>query len=607
VVGLAVVAAVPSSWLRPEPGPYKALSQALQVAGTRIVAERSGPLGRVDVVASPRVPFRHAPGLSFASVSEPPPQLGLFIDGDGMDAITAPGDDPRRLEFLGATTGALGFRIAEPRSVLVLGAGGGLEILRARHLGATQVEALELNAQVVSLLRRDFGDYTGGLTDQPGVTLRVGDARDFLSSHDRRYDLIQMSLVGAAGAGGLAGLSEDYLHTVEAFATYAAHLNPGGWLSITRYVQVPPRDGLKLLATARAALDVAGVDAAAQRLLMIRSWQTVTLLIKNGVVSASDVARMRRFCDELWFDVAWYPGMSRAEANRYNELAEPWFYDGARALLGAGSRSLIASYPFDIRPATDDRPYFQNFFRWSSFEEAWRTRGRGGMSLLEAGYPVLAATVVQALLAGALLILAPLVVLRRRTAAMHGRARILLYFACIGLAFLFIEIVFLQKLMRVVHQPTVAMAIALGTFLVSAGLGSRRAARDPGTLRGRRRLARFVAAIVVLGGLYSVVFDPLLASLGHWATAARGVVAVLLLAPLAFLMGAPLPLALREVQAPLLPWAWGINGCASVVSPALATLLAIDAGQTIVLWLALALYALTVVVFPVTSTGRDAA
>jgi hypothetical protein len=597
-LGMALIAVFPGQWLRPEPGPYKGLSQALRIDGTRVIVERSSPLGRISVIESPRVPLRHAPGLSLMAASEPPPQLGLFTDGDGMDTITAADADPRRLEFLSAATGALAYRIATPQSVLVMGAGGGLEILRARHLGASRIDAIELNAQIANLIRGDFRDYTGGLLEQPGVELEVGDARGYLASSPRRYNLIQMSLVGSAGAGGLAGLNEDYLHTVEAFRLYLSRLNPGGFLSITRYVQVPPRDGLKLLATTIAALEAAAVPAPGRRILMIRGWQTVTLLVKHGDVTAAEIARMQEFCDQYAFDVAWFPGMPRDLANVYNELREPWFHDGARALLGPGRDRYLANYAFDIRPATDDRPYFQNFFRWSSFTEAWQARGRGGMALLEAGYPVLAATVAQALLAGFLLIVAPLVVLRRRADTSRGKGRVFVYFACIGLAFLFVEVAFLQKLLRFVHHPTVALAVVLATFLIAAGAGSFWTARGTRPDSGRRHLAIAVAGIVIVGALYSVAFDPMLARLDPWPTAVKAAVAAVLLAPLAFLMGAPFPLALRELEAPLVPWAWGINGCASVVSPTLATLLAVDFGFTAVLWLALSIYAITLPAFP---------
>jgi hypothetical protein len=594
--GLSLTLLVPAAWLRPEPGQYKALSQTLQVSGTRVLHERSGLLGRVTVIESPRVPLRHAPGLSLTSASEPPPQLGLFTDGDEMDAITAATDDPQQLDFLAETTSALAYAIARPRSVLVLGAGGGLEILRARQLGATRIDAVELNPQVVEQLVRDYRDYSGGLANAPGVSLYVDDARGYLSTHARRYELIQLSLVAAA-AGGLGGLSEDYQHTREALELYYERLAPNGFLSMTRFVQVPPRDGLKLLATTIAALEARGVAYPGGRLLAIRGWQTVTLLVKKGDVTDEEIARTRAFVDRHGFDVAWYPGMPRALANRSNVLPEPWFYDGTRALLGPGAQRFIASYPFDIRPATDDRPYFQNFFRWPAFMEAWQSRGRGGMALLEAGYAVLAATVLQALLAGILLIVVPLVLLRRQAPASAGRGRVLVYFTSIGLAFLFVEIVFLQKMQLVVHHPTVALALVLGIFLIGAGAGSYWTARVS-SAEARRTLVVAVCGILLLGALYSALFDALLAALSGWPLAARGAVAALLLLPLAFLMGTPFPLALRELTESTVAWAWGINGCASVVSPALATLLAIDFGLTTVLLLALLIYVAAISAFP---------
>jgi hypothetical protein len=664
VLGLAAIIAIPTASLRFEPGPYKGLSQALLIEGARVTLERSGPLGRVSVIESPRVPLRSAPGLSLGSTSEPPDQVGVFTDGDNLQVITAASDDAGRLAFLGETTSALGFHVATPRSVFVPGAGGGMEILRAKYLGAERVDAVELNPQVAELLREEFGDYTGRLLDRPGVHLHVGDARGFLAAQDRRYDLIQMSLTGGASGGGLGGLNEDYLHTVEAFRLYLDHLAPGGFLSITRWAQVPPRDGLKLIATMVAAMEAKGetsgvtnrdpsammnrdasgepnqlpkVDVA-ERLLMIRGWQTFTLLAKNGAVTPGEVQRMREFCERHSFDLVWYPGIQASETNIYNQLPAPWYFQGAQALLSSTDRGdradeaarderpddavrndrvggaarnkladeaarnvraeFIANYPFDIRPATDDRPYFHNFFRWPVLTQAWAARDRGGMALLEAGYLLLVITLVQALLAGLVLIVAPLLLFApvARTSR-RVRWQVFAYFSGIGLAFLFVEIAFLQKLVLLVHHPTVALAVVLATFLLGAGAGSAWSSRVP-PAQSRRMLVGAVIGIVLLGTLYGAVFDPLIAAMAAWSTVARAFVAAALLAPLAFCMGLPFPLALRELDEPLVPWAWGINGCASVVSAALATLLAVDFGFSAVLWIALALYVLVLAAFP---------
>jgi spermidine synthase len=588
-LALVAVLALPDTVLKFEAGPYKGLSQALLVDGTRIVVERSSPLGRVTVIESPRVPLRSAPGLSLVSTSEPPSQLGLFTDGDDLQAVTAASDDATALAFLEQTTSALAYRIAAPRTVLVVGMGGGMEILRARHFGARHVDAVEQNPQVADLLREDFRDYTGGLLDDPAVELYVGDARGFLSTRERRYDLIQMSLTGGGG-GGFGGLNEDYLHTVEAVELYLQHLAADGFLSITRWGQVPPRDSLKLVATVVAALEASGAMDVHRRLLMIRGWQTATLLVKNGTVTPRDVQRARATCDALSFDVVWFPGIRPADVNTYNQLAEPWYYDGVRALLGSGRDDFIAEYAFDIRPATDDRPYFGNFFRWPGLVDAWQAKDRGGMALLEAGYVVLAGTLVLAVLAALVLILLPLALFAPLVRADRKlRWRVLAYFGAIGLAFLFVEIAFLQNLVLLVHHPTIALALVLATFLLGAGAGSAWSGRIP-LSRSRRALGAAVLAVVVLGAVLSVTFDALIVQLAGASTMTRALAGAGLLAPLAFCMGLPFPLALRALEEPFVPWAWGINGCASVVGAVLATLLAVDIGFSGVLWIALALY-----------------
>ena len=598
VVALAAVAAIPGAVLRFEPGPYKGLSQALLVTGTRIVLERSSPLGRVTVVESPLVPLRVAPGLSLGSTSEPPPQLGVFVDGDDLQAVTAVSHDERRLAFLAQSTAAVGYRIASPRRVLVIGAGGGMEILRAKILGARHVDATELNPQIAQLLAEDLRDYTGGLLDDPAVRLHVGDARGFLAASRERYDLVEMSLSGGGSAAGLGGLNEDYATTVEALELYLSRIEPGGYLSITGGTQVPPRDALKLVATAVEALDDLGVPQVAGRLALIRGWQTATLLVKNGQLTAEEIRRLREFCDEWSFDLAWFPGIRTTDANVYNQLPGPWYYEGVQALLGPGRDAFISAYPFDVRPATDDRPYFHSHFRWTTLGEAWRSRDRGGMALLEAGYVVLALTLVVALTAGLALIVLPLVLAAPLAGVQPSmRWRVLAYFAALGLAFLFVEIAFLQKLTLLVHHPTIAMALVLATFLLAAGAGSAWSSRVP-PQRGRRVLALAVTGIVVFGVICSVTLDALVAGLAAWPVAARGLLCVALLTPLAFCMGIPFPLALRALDEPLVPWAWAINGCLSVASATLATLLAVDFGFATVLWVALALYVFVPAVFP---------
>jgi hypothetical protein len=164
-------------------------------------------------------------------------------------------------------------------------------------------------------------------------------------------------------------LTESYLYTVEALQEYLAHLTPNGYLCITRWLKVPPRDALKLFATALLALEKRGVADPAKRLLLIRGWNTSTLLIKNGEISPQDIEATRKFTEQRSFDLAYYAGITPQETNRFNRLEEAFLYDGATALAGPGRAGFLERYKFDLRPTWDDRPYFFDFFKWRSLSE----------------------------------------------------------------------------------------------------------------------------------------------------------------------------------------------------------------------------------------------
>ena len=168
---------------------------------------------------------------------------------------------------------------------------------------------------------------------------------------------------------------------------------------------MPPRDSLKLFGIAIEALRESGVAAPGEHLAMIRSWNTTTLLISNRPLNERDIAAIRSFANSRSFDTAFYPGMPAVEANRFNVLDEAYLYQGATALLGPEADDFRRRYKFHIAPATDNRPYFFHFFKWDSLGEVLALRKRGGAGLIEWGYLVIVATLVQAVVAGGLLIL----------------------------------------------------------------------------------------------------------------------------------------------------------------------------------------------------------
>lgn len=614
LAALACVAALLLLMLVPQgvplsPNTFKPLQQQLQVMGAQVVAERSSPLARLTVVESPKVPLRHVPGMSLNAPQSPPEQLGLFSDGDAMTAITRFDGEAAKLDYLAYTPEAAAWALlpAEPR-VLILGAGTGMPVLLALHHGAGRIDAVEVNPDVVALMGGPFADYSGQLYARPEVRLIVSEARRYTSITDQRYQLIELPLLDAfnAASAGLYAVNESYVYTVEAFRTYLSRLAAGGVLSVTRWVRLPPREGVKLFAIAVAALEQQGITKPGNHLIWLRGWRTATLLVRLTPFTEREVEKIRRFAATRSFDLAWAPGMHAEEANRYNRLSRPWFHSAARAILGDHRDQFFQNYRFHVTPATDVQPYFYRFFRWSLLPELIRLRRQGSTFLQETGYLVLAVTLLQALALAGLLLLAPLVIQQRfRRGAQAPAWRQHAYFFLVGLAFMFVEIIAIQLFIRYLAHPLYAVAVVLAAFLVFAGLGAWASLRVSST--GRRRTAAFATGtIVLLVLLYLWGLDPLFDATLGWPDPWRIGLSIALIAPLALCMGFPFTLGLSALSGRMrsaIPWAWAVNGFASVLGATLATLLAIHLGLAQVLLVAGWLYLLAWLCWPVPAKG----
>jgi spermidine synthase len=579
------------------------MTVALTAPGTRILTQRWTPLGLLTVVESPDIPFRHAPGLSLGATAEPPSQLGVFTDAESLTAITRFTGELDALAYLAQQTMALPYDLLERPRTLILGAGGGADVLRALYHGAAHIDAVELNPELAKLVQEDFAGFAGGIYGRADVTLHAAEARSFVEgSRGQRWDLIEVALLDSytAAAAGVLVLGESALYTVEALRAYYRHLAPGGLLAITRWLRSPPRDPIKLFATAVMALERLGIERPGDQLAMIHGWDTATLLVKSGRFTTSEVEAIRAFAAARSFDVAWYPGMPEREANRFNRLPEPSLYRTATVLLGPDSEQFFEDYKFHVVPATDDQPYFFRFFKWKLLPELWAARAQGGLTQADTGYLVVLATLAQSAAASLVLILLPLTVLRPipHRHRVIGRWRVAIYFMALGFGFIFIEIAFIQRFTLFLGHPLAAVAVVLAAFLVFAGFGSGVSQR----FSERRRFAVAIAAASIVGiaGLYLLALPFIFLSLIALPLLAKAAIATCLIAPLGFAMGLPFPLGLGQVaaEAPgLVPWAWGINGCASVVGAVLASILAMHLGFTVVVCLALALYAAGTIVF----------
>ena len=606
---------IPEQWLVLNPSIYKEQSQTLNIKGTKIIERRSSPLGLLSVVESPDVPFRYAPGLSLNTDSVLPSQIAVFTDGDGMTTITHVenniNEDRGSLRYLTHMMSALPYQLLYKPDVLVLGAGGGVEVLQGLFYQAGHIDAVEINPQMVNLVRENYAEFAGRIYDDESVRIHISDARGYVNRSDEHYDLIQLALLDSfnASSAGLYSLNESYLYTVEAVDEYIGHLTENGILALTRWIKLPPRDSLKLLATAIDALKIRGIKNPEQHLVLVRSWNNSSLLIKQRPFKKTELEKIRQFTQNHGFDLAYYPGITVGETNQFNILEPDYFYIGALALLGEQRDAFVKQYKYNIEPATDDRPYFFHFFKWILLADVISLPANQGILLIEWGTMIVGMTFTQAVIASIGLILLPLWIYRRgnklaRREIKNGEIKqesisclsVFTYFFAIGMAFMFIEMAFIQKFILFLSHPLYAVAVVLCAFLVFAGVGSAFA-------KIFIKKFSYVSIIFFIIGccvIYIVLLPEIFKILLGQPDVIKIVLSLIFIAPLAFFMGMPFPIGLSNLavtSSQMVPWAWGVNGCSSVISSVLAILLAMNFGFNIVIVFALGFYVLAVIVY----------
>jgi len=575
---------------------FKTLPALMDLPDARIVAQRWSPLGTIDVVSSPAI--REAAGMSLTCTDELPPQMALVVDADSVSAVTNYSGERSRLAYLDCLTSAAVYHAAPAKeahdaTVLVVGAGGGTDILVARYAGIHRIDALEVDPNVVSLMQDELRDFSCNVYGLPGVNVITSEARAFFDTTTRMYDVIQISLLDSfsASAAGVLALNESYLYTVEALRSYLDHLKPDGILSITRWLKMPPRDNIKLFATAVEALESFPETSPAEHIIQLRGWKTCTTLIKRTPYDGAEIDAVIEFCRNHSFDLCYFPGIEPDIVNHYNVLERPFLYEAAKQLLGPDRHEYYRANLFNITPASDDRPYYFHFFRWSSLPELRRMLGTQWVPFVEWGYVILLATLVIAVPLSAMIILLPLLWLRRPAHDKRSFVLVLAYFFALGAGYMFVEMVFIQKLARIMPHPIFALAATLTIFLVGSGLGGLMSVRIARTFR-RPVLVAF-ACIAGALAFYVLIVDIAIPSAEFASPIMKQLAACVIAFFLAFFMGIPFPTGLRrlsETSPELLPWAWGINGCASVLGPIVATCFSISLGFRAVMAISAVLY-----------------
>ncbi len=533
------------------------------------------PFSRIDVMSQPGMKGQ-AWGLSGAYKGPLSEQKFITIDAAAMTAINHWTGTREEIQWVNALPSSLVYRLQEKPNVLIIGPGGGIDVLVAWYNRPKRVTAAEINPLTVGIMQNQYREYSGGLySDIPNVDVRVAEGRNFVARSKDVYDVIQFSQVDtwAAAAAGAYSLTENYLYTQDAFRDYISHLSDNGMLAIGRWYFDPPGQPLRLVTIGSAALAEIGVTDPSQHFIVVRAGDTSNVIMKKAPFTADEIARIREITGPLYFDVLYAPDMLDAQGNPFvdffNADDKQAFYD---------------SYPLDVSPTDDDKPFFFEYYGWTNF------------GTFRSGKLTLTILLIQALILATALIIWPLWRFRRDGLNTRGAKRFLLYFVALGTGFIFIEIGLMQRFILFLGHPTFALSVVLFSLLLFSGLGSYLSSKlAPQNTDPRRVLRWIIPALAVLMAVYIFMLPPVLQWGLGWSTPARILFSILLIAPLGLLMGMPFPLGFRlvaRVNDPLTPWAWGVNGFASVVGSILSVMLAQTIGFSLVMALAIVIYLL---------------
>ena len=592
-LGLSIMNSLGISPLGLRVSPYKGLAQARRYPDSESQFGAWNAVSRVDVFS--QAGTHRLPGLSYQYQGNPPDQMGMSIDGGPLQPLTQ--TSPESFQAAGWMPESLAFSLSSSEDVLVLKPGGGLGVLQALAGGAKQVSAVVENPLILQAAGASCQECD--IYQHPGVQVEVRNDRTYLQRASRRFDLIYYPLTDAYRpvTSGAFSLAEDYTLTMEGFRDALQAVQPEGFLVITRWLQNPPSESIRLMATLLEAGERAGLEKMPEKIVAYRSVQTMTVLIKPQGWQAAELQEVRSFTESRRFDLVWAPDIKSAELNRFNQLPEPQYYQDLKGLMQSSNRvSYLADYPFQISPPRDHRPFFFHYFTWEQTPQVVSTLGRTWQPFGGGGYFILLALLALMLILSLILILLPLFFSKPLLEAL-GKMRglsILLYFGFLGLGFMLIEIPLIQRWILFLGYPIYSFAVVVGSILFFSGLGSMASRRDWG-------LGYWGWGLLILCALGFPLFSSLFPEvvLG-WPYLGRLAAAVFGLAPIGFLMGIPFPTGLTWIKIRLpeiAPWAWAVNGFTSVVASVIASILALRFGYGVVFLTGMGAYLLAGITF----------
>jgi hypothetical protein len=428
-------------------------------------------------------------------------------------------------------------------------------------------------------------------------------------------------MIGTAPSGSF-GISEDYRFTVEAFKEYLTHLKHDGILSINLFILPPQRIELRILNTANKAMEELGIkdNDIEKHIAAIRSWGSICILMKKSPFTSSEIEAIKRFSKDKRFDLIYCPGIKEGETNIYVRMPSNEYFTAFKNILNPETRERFTNtYIFDVMPVRDDNPFFHYYLKLKNIGTIYKIMGEKWQYFIEEGY-ILPAVFIQVLFLSLILMVLPVfsrkhgrnisgVIARSETTKRSQKQMpknneeiasavprndrgigLLPYFAFLGTGFMFVEVSMVQGMIFLLENPSYAVATVLASILISSGIGSLLSYRVIGL---RSPAVAIVISLLIIA--YSVFLPAISDNISPYPMSVKILLAFLILMPLGLFMGIPFPTGLKILggkDKSLIPWAWAINGCLSVLAPIVTIMLAIVIGFKIVLWIGALTYAM---------------
>ncbi|MFT4513231.1 MAG: spermidine synthase [Planctomycetota bacterium] len=547
---------------------------------------------RIDVIESPLGRWvAYGIGINDAEFALDPKnqkvlgeQKWIMQDGDAGTFVTDYTNSEKGREYLQRTLYSLTASVKSGTSprVFVIGVGGAPDIWAHKLGGASYIKGIELNRGVLEVHDTVAKEFSSGLLSDPNIELVCDEGRSALMRDTSKYDIIQMTGIDTwtSLASGAYVLAENYLYTVEAVQQMYEHLNDDGIIQITRMGANMER--LRLLVNVQQAFTNMGLGDMAGSIAVVTAQVDglTSVMIKKGTFVEEEIARLEAFTIKSGHGKLYLPLRDVPE-----NIVEHF-------VTLDDKDKFIRDFPRRITATTDDQPYFFNFTRWDSPPEE-------GLKYLDEATEVsqgnpwfLWGQLLISSVFAFVLIVVPLMFKRGAAKSAHA-GRFLVYFIGIGVGFIFLEIALMQKLTLLLGQPLYSIVVTLFSILIFTGIGSFLSGP---LLKGGVMVSRMIPVGIAVVTVAIVIFsDQIVASVIAEDLTTRALVAGAMTAPLALLLGMPFAhgvTLLRKLSPSFVPWAWAVNGSASVVGSVVTVIVSMNFGFSAVLIAAIFIYAI---------------